>query len=64
MGAIIWLASYPKSGNTWMRAFLHNLLMNTREPVDINSLVREAAAQLQPQAERQSLTFETRKKNQ
>lgn len=38
MGAIIWLASYPKSGNTWMRAFLHNLLLNSREPVDINSL--------------------------
>ena len=38
MGAIIWLASYPKSGNTWMRAFLHNLLTNAQEPVDINSL--------------------------
>lgn len=38
MGAIIWLASYPKSGNTWMRAFLHNLLMNAQEPVDINEL--------------------------
>lgn len=23
---IIWLASYPKSGNTWTRSFLHNLL--------------------------------------
>ena len=22
----VWLASYPKSGNTWIRAFLHNLL--------------------------------------
>lgn len=38
MGAIIWLASYPKSGNTWMRVFLHNLLLNAKEPVDINSL--------------------------
>ena len=38
MGAIIWLASYPKSGNTWVRAFLHNLLTNAQEPVDINSL--------------------------
>lgn len=38
MGAIIWLASYPKSGNTWMRAFLHNLLANPKEPVNINSL--------------------------
>jgi hypothetical protein len=23
---IIWLCSYPKSGNTWVRVFLHNLL--------------------------------------
>ena len=23
---IIWLASFPKSGNTWTRAFMHNLL--------------------------------------
>ena len=38
MGAIIWLASYPKSGNTWMRAFLQNLLTNAQEPVDINAL--------------------------
>ncbi len=38
MGAIIWLASYPKSGNTWMRSFLHNLLMNAQEPVAINKL--------------------------
>lgn len=38
MGAIIWLASYPKSGNTWMRALLHNLLVNDDKPVDINRL--------------------------
>jgi hypothetical protein len=40
MGAIIWLASYPKSGNTWMRVFLHNLLINPAEPVSINSATR------------------------
>jgi hypothetical protein len=38
MGAIIWLASYPKSGNTWTRALLHNLLVNEDEPIDINRL--------------------------
>jgi hypothetical protein len=38
MGAILWLASYPKSGNTWMRAFLHNLLRNTEQSYDINEL--------------------------
>lgn len=26
MGGIVWLASYPKSGNTWVRYFLHALL--------------------------------------
>ena len=26
MGGLIWLASYPKSGNTWLRAFLAALL--------------------------------------
>lgn len=40
MGAIIWLASYPKSGNTWMRSFLHNLLTNAQSPVPINELDR------------------------
>jgi hypothetical protein len=38
MGKIIWLASYPKSGNTWLRAFLHNLMRNAKEPYDINQL--------------------------
>ena len=38
MGGIIWIASYPKSGNTWMRAFLHNLLRNPDQPTDINKL--------------------------
>ncbi len=40
MGAIIWLASYPKSGNTWLRVFLHNLLVNPDKPADINTLSR------------------------
>lgn len=38
MGKIIWLASYPKSGNTWMRAFLHNLLRNPDQTYDINKI--------------------------
>lgn len=38
MGAIIWLASYPKSGNTWMRSFLHNMLTNAKEPIPIDQL--------------------------
>lgn len=35
---IIWLASYPKSGNTWFRIFLNNLLSDSELPVDINKL--------------------------
>ena len=38
MGGIIWLASYPKSGNTWMRAFIHNLLLDPERAADINQL--------------------------
>ena len=38
MGKIIWLASYPKSGNTWLRAFLHNLLRDPPTGYDINSM--------------------------
>lgn len=38
MGALIWLASYPKSGNTWMRSFLHNLLKGSHRPTDINEI--------------------------
>ena len=34
--SIVWLASYPKSGNTWMRIFLANYMMNLPEPVPIN----------------------------
>lgn len=32
MGNIVWLASYPKSGNTWMRAFLYNLIERPARP--------------------------------
>ena len=38
MGAVMWLASYPKSGNTWMRSFLHNLLRGSEKPAHINEL--------------------------
>lgn len=38
MAKIIWLASYPKSGNTWMRVFLTNYLRNSTTPADINQL--------------------------
>jgi hypothetical protein len=38
MGKIVWLASYPKSGNTWLRAFLHSLLRDPQDGYDINRI--------------------------
>ena len=38
MTGVLWLASYPKSGNTWLRAFLANYLADSPAPVDINTL--------------------------
>jgi hypothetical protein len=38
LGKLVWLASYPKSGNTWLRAFLHNFLRQPEAPHSINAL--------------------------
>lgn len=40
MSRIVWLASYPKSGNTWLRLVFANLLHAGDAPVNINSLDR------------------------
>ena len=39
MKRIVWLASYPKSGNTWFRAFLTNYRRDAGLPVSINDLL-------------------------
>ncbi|MES2054945.1 MAG: sulfotransferase domain-containing protein, partial [Pseudomonadota bacterium] len=36
-GRIDWLASYPKSGNTWLRLLLANYFSETDDPHDINA---------------------------
>lgn len=41
---LYWLASYPKSGNTWLRVFLSNLQANQEEAVSINLLSTAAMA--------------------
>ena len=38
MSKLVWLASFPKSGNTWVRIFLNNYVANGDEPVSINQL--------------------------
>lgn len=39
---LVWLASYPRSGNTWTRIFLHNLILilmgKDQGPADINDI--------------------------
>jgi hypothetical protein len=40
VGGLVWIASYPKSGNTWTRSFLHRLLAEDGEQFDINEMNR------------------------
>ena len=40
MGKIVWIASYPKSGNTWLRIFLFNLFANARTPLPLSEVSR------------------------
>ena len=35
---IIWIASYPKSGNTWVRAIISSFLNSNSNEIDINNL--------------------------
>ena len=35
---IVWLASYPKSGNTWFRMFLANYNINSETPVSLDEI--------------------------
>lgn len=48
MGNIVWLASYPKSGNTWLRAFLANLVANRPDPVPLDELPNFAEDEANP----------------
>lgn len=41
---IVWLASYPKSGNTWFRMFLANYLTNSETPVSLEEIERTPIA--------------------
>lgn len=49
MGNIVWLASYPKSGNTWLRAFLANLVANRVDAVTPNELARYGDDEASPE---------------
>ena len=49
MGNILWLASYPKSGNTWLRAFLANLIANRPTPVPLAELPNYGRLEADPE---------------
>jgi hypothetical protein len=49
MGNIVWLASYPKSGNTWLRAFLANLLADARAPLAFDAWLQYAVDEANPE---------------
>ncbi|HWX82892.1 MAG TPA: sulfotransferase domain-containing protein [Xanthobacteraceae bacterium] len=58
---IVWVASYPKSGNTWIRAFLHNLVrLRTGEDgeQDINEMARFSTWDLDKKRYAKFLGFE------
>ena len=38
---IIWLASYPKSGNTWVRSFLNTLIFSKENNLNLNNMAIE-----------------------
>lgn len=48
MGNIVWLASYPKSGNTWLRAFIHNLVSDTARPSQLHEITQFFESESQP----------------
>ena len=49
MGNILWLASYPKSGNTWVRAFLANLVANRPTPMPLSELPKYGRLEADPE---------------
>ena len=48
MARIVWLASYPKSGNTWLRALLSNFIADAGRPLRLDDLWRYAADESKP----------------
>lgn len=47
---VVWLASFPKSGNTWFRVLLANWHRGGERPVDINDLFEENVKAAQREA--------------
>jgi hypothetical protein len=52
---LVWLASFPKSGNTWLRVLLANLTAGNDGPADINALRSSGIASARPPFEEDML---------
>lgn len=58
---IVWIASFPKSGNTWTRTFLHNLakiMVGENDDQDINALGRFSTWEINKKPYADMLGFE------
>lgn len=56
---LVWLASFPKSGNTWLRVLLANLTARQQAPADINTLRLGGIASSRPAFEEDTLVDST-----
>ena len=56
MANIVWLASYPKSGNTWLRAFIYNLLINPPKPATLAEITGFFESESNPKYYRRFIT--------
>ena len=56
MANIVWIASYPKSGNTWMRAFIYNAALATERPAGLDEITRFFESEADPKFYQPHLT--------
>jgi hypothetical protein len=56
---LIWLASYPKSGNTWLRILLNSILQHGGKPVGINQINTASLRIMQRQQFDEFLEFDS-----
>ena len=54
MKNIVWLASYPKSGNTWFRMFLANYLHERETPASLDEIEKTGISSSAPDFERET----------
>ena len=56
MSNLVWLASYPKSGNTWLRAFIVNLITRPTSPATLDQITAFFESEANPKFYQRFLT--------